>query len=856
MNMFLKIIGPYGICMILFVSYWGHSQPSTYVDPSGVFRWHSNDKEIRLFGVNYTLPFAHGFRAINYIGKDHKQAIDRDVYHMARLGLDAFRIHVWDAEMSDTEGNIIPTAQLDLLDYTLFKMKERGIKTIVTPFKVGGNGYPENDVPAPGFSAHLSKPETYSGETVLKKQERYFTQFLNHINPYTGIAYKSDPDIIALEINNEPQHDNAEIATAYINRMVEVIRKTGFQNPIFYNVSERSEFVDAYCKANIQGCTFQWYPTGLVYNQEFKGNYLPHVDVYNIPFKDHKAFQNKARIIYEFDPADNATSYLYPAMARSFREARFQFAAQFAYDPMDLAFANTEYQTHYLNLAFTPSKALSLRIASAVFHDMDNGQSYGRYPNNLSFGNTHLDPKTDTATYRSKTTYIHTHSTPLQPKDLHYLEHIAGVGSSPIVDYTGTGAYFLDRLEAGVWRLEVMPDVLWVDDPFEKASLKKTVAVVKWNAHNMTINLPDLEEDFFIRPVNDGNTFEPEVSGGSFSIQPGTYILSHQSDTVNRPSNEKVGNMLRNEFVAPEEHLDRVYVVHHPQETIEKDTDLVIRAQIVAPSKIESAEVILQSGYHRVVRYPMAQSGTFSYTVTLPKSQLNQPSLHYYIVVTTAEGRVTYPNQVSGSPEEWDFVSKDRYSTRIVDKSAVVVLFDAHSESKNMVWPSTWNAVKYNAFKTAAKFESDRPLKITVENLNAKIPDMTFKIWVSDKIKNGNHNLGNTDHFVFMGRSEKGNKQKIQVALQLNNGEVFGKIITLNSDTHRYNIPYSELQSVPQVLLPRPFPVFQPYWFNSRSGEEFKPSEIESIQISIGPGIPEDQYNESHILEIERIYLE
>jgi hypothetical protein len=46
-------------------------------------------------------------------------------------------------------------------------------------------------------------------------------------------------------------------------------------------------------------------------------------------------------------------------MARSFRRAGFQWATQFAYDPMATAYANTEYQTHYVNLAYTPSKAIA-----------------------------------------------------------------------------------------------------------------------------------------------------------------------------------------------------------------------------------------------------------------------------------------------------------------------------------------------------------------------------------------------------------------------------------------------------------------------------------------------------------------
>jgi hypothetical protein len=145
-------------------------QASTYVDEKGVFRYLKNDKEIRLFGVNYTLPFAHGYRAIHYISKNHKQAIDKDIYHITRLGLDAYRVHIWDMEITDSLGNLIKTPQLDALDYTLAKLKERGIKTLITPFKVGGNGYPEKDFNVAGFSAKLKKWQTYADVEVLKNK--------------------------------------------------------------------------------------------------------------------------------------------------------------------------------------------------------------------------------------------------------------------------------------------------------------------------------------------------------------------------------------------------------------------------------------------------------------------------------------------------------------------------------------------------------------------------------------------------------------------------------------------------------------------------------------------------------------
>ena len=91
-------------------------------------------------------------------------------------------------------------------------------------------------------------------------------------------------------------------------------------------------------------------------------------------------------MVYEFDAGDVMQPIMYPAMARSYRTAGFQWATQFAYDPLYTAYGNTEYQTHYLNLIYTPAKAISLLIASEVFHQVPRGKSYGGYPADTLFG--------------------------------------------------------------------------------------------------------------------------------------------------------------------------------------------------------------------------------------------------------------------------------------------------------------------------------------------------------------------------------------------------------------------------------------------------------------------------------------
>src|SRR6476469_7740020 len=90
-----------------------------YVDKSGVLSWTKTNREAAFFGVNYTAPFAYGYRAQKTLNSDLEKAIDADVYHLARLGLDAFRVHVWDTEISDSLGNLKENEHLKLFDYLL-----------------------------------------------------------------------------------------------------------------------------------------------------------------------------------------------------------------------------------------------------------------------------------------------------------------------------------------------------------------------------------------------------------------------------------------------------------------------------------------------------------------------------------------------------------------------------------------------------------------------------------------------------------------------------------------------------------------------------------------------------------------
>ncbi|MDE6469315.1 MAG: cellulase family glycosylhydrolase, partial [Muribaculaceae bacterium] len=340
------------------------------------------------YGTNYTVPFAHAYRALGELGVDRHEAIDRDVYHMSRLGLNAFRLHLWDVELSDANGNLLDNEHLELLDYLIAQLEKRNIAVILTAQTNFGNGYPErNSDPNGAYSYRFAKCNVHDDPEAQAAQERYLDALVRHTNRYTGRTIAADNDILAIEINNEPCHSGThEQITAYVDRMASALRKAGWKKDILYNVSHNLWRTGAFYRAAIDGTTYQWYPTGLVRGSRRQGNFLPVLDSYDIPFDTVPGYAEQPRFIYEYDPADVLDSYLYPAAARTFRKAGFTWVTQFAYDPVDMARFNTEYQTHFLNTAYTPGKAAGMAIAAEVMRRTPMGAAYGKYPVHTVFG--------------------------------------------------------------------------------------------------------------------------------------------------------------------------------------------------------------------------------------------------------------------------------------------------------------------------------------------------------------------------------------------------------------------------------------------------------------------------------------
>ncbi|MDQ3278020.1 MAG: cellulase family glycosylhydrolase, partial [Bacteroidota bacterium] len=622
-------------------------QNLVYVDNKGVLRYTANKMEATFFGVNYTVPFAYGYRSHKALGVDPEKAIDADVHHMARLGLNAFRVHVWDVEISDSLGNLLENEHLRLFDYLLFKLKQQNIKILLTPIAFWGSGYPEPDVKTNGFASVYGKEPSVVREEAIKAQENYLKQFFRHVNPYTKSTYRDDPDVIAMEINNEPHHSGSrEKTTAYVNRMVTAVKSTGWTKPIFYNISESPSYAGAVAAAKVDGFSFQWYPTGLVANQERRGNFLPNVDHYHIPFIDSlPAFANRARMVYEFDAGDVMQPIMYPAMARSYRTAGFQWATQFAYDPLYTAYGNTEYQTHYLNLVYTPAKAISLLIAAKAFHRLPRGKTYGTYPADTTFGAFRVSYREQLSEMNTEEAFYYTSSTSTKPANSATLKHIAGTGSSPVVQYNGTGAYFLDKVAEGAWRLEIFPDAVAVNDPFEKASPKKTVTRIQWRTNRMQLRLPELTEGYIITGATTGNAYKSNWKEEGNYLEPGVYFITNSQSPYAGYTTSGVA------YYAPPSSTADPVVYHQPLPQVTPLQSFPVIATVAGIDTVDNIFIELRHSVNQWKTLPMQYSGGYQYRALVPADFAAPGLIDYRIMVRRRNGDTfTFPGGFQGDP--------------------------------------------------------------------------------------------------------------------------------------------------------------------------------------------------------------
>jgi hypothetical protein len=835
-------------CLLLIVLFScinlkAQKSKAVYQDKDGVVRWSDNKQEVALFGANYCLPSACDYRAAKYVTNDLKKVVDEDMAHFARMGWDALRLCLWgDFENSDSLGNLVNNDHLNMMDYVIFKAKQRGIYFLFSPIVTYSSQFPDayrDTLNAPkGFSTYFKKSELGTNPKAIAAQQNYLKQILNHINPYTGIALKNEPNILFVELINEPTHHSNDVegSVKYINALVDAVRSTGCNKILYHNYSQDFNMAKPIGQSKIQGVSFAWYPTGLNSGNTLHGNYLPDVDHYSNEML-RPEISKLSRIVYEFDSPDLLTGYMYPAMARAYREVGAQLATMFSYDMLATAPYNLGWQTHCLNMVYTPKKTVSAIIAAEVMKNIPRYKNYGNYPANTSFGPFRISYEQDLGEMNTADKFYYANNTTTVPQNTQMLKNIVGYGSSPVVKYEGQGIYFLDKIKPGTWRLEVYPDAVEIKDPFNRPGPDKLVFRSLSKAWEMNVSLPDLGNNFSVLPLNSNNNYNTTAGNGHFIIQPGVYILTADKNFKKESLPNSIGAVGMTEFYAPEDQQLPVQVIPNYQPFYYAEKPITITANIYGNHEPQSVTLFLKGG--RSMPIQMKKGSGYLYTAEIPANRATEGWIEYNIVVRDGNTVINYPSGINKTPMDWDYNDAGAWKSAVVKEKTPLRLIDPAEDASKLGFTRIGDGIRFGIYKLIpstqtgeAAFHLELPL-----SYDKNLSDYTLSIPLKEKIISRKKDIAVAKTLMLNARGLN-QQQQAYITLVENDGTAWTKKIELKPEWSDIKIPLDQLVLSKGVLLPMGYPGEWKYWIDpatgrGSNGDKVKMENVEWIQLSV-----------------------
>ena len=160
--------------------------------------------EARFWGANFN-------GGANFPEHDYAEKLAK---RLAKMGQNMVRFHQLDAEWNSpnifqySKGKLLKNTRqldstsMDRLDYLVYCLKKEGIYVYMDlltyrRFKEGDGV--ENALQL----GDAAKPYCIYNRRMIELQKEFAAQFFEHVNPYTGLAYKDEPAIAMLEILNE-----------------------------------------------------------------------------------------------------------------------------------------------------------------------------------------------------------------------------------------------------------------------------------------------------------------------------------------------------------------------------------------------------------------------------------------------------------------------------------------------------------------------------------------------------------------------------------------------------------------------------------------------------------------------------
>ena len=173
----------------------------TIVARDGVL-YFSGGSEVSLFGTNY-LPMSWvQYENLVKLGADFRELIRKDVAEMKKCGIQIVRVHFFDCECSDANGNLIDNHHLEVFDILVDEMNRQEVYFFFTPIAWWNSPGSHPDA----FGRQMTIARMMFDPKAISKSARFVDQILNHTNRYTKTPLRAEPCLAVCEIMNEPIH--------------------------------------------------------------------------------------------------------------------------------------------------------------------------------------------------------------------------------------------------------------------------------------------------------------------------------------------------------------------------------------------------------------------------------------------------------------------------------------------------------------------------------------------------------------------------------------------------------------------------------------------------------------------------
>ena len=191
-------------------------QTPFHVD-GGIIR-DAEGRTVKLWGVNYYVPFNHNYFNIRELGLNHREIIDEDLRHFELLGIDLIRMHLYEREITDRTGNIIENENMELLDYLIEACEKKGIYLMLSPtvwWNTVANQIRQEELyaywhigaqEAFGFTNFFSCDAMLWDQDAIDCQARYLRGLFNRRNRISGKRMNEYSNIVVFELFNEPRY--------------------------------------------------------------------------------------------------------------------------------------------------------------------------------------------------------------------------------------------------------------------------------------------------------------------------------------------------------------------------------------------------------------------------------------------------------------------------------------------------------------------------------------------------------------------------------------------------------------------------------------------------------------------------